>query len=169
MFDISGDASVLTDKRIFGVRGSYSEVSSDHKAFFFNPNDLTFALPLTELGYTGGQSPPYDYGRQLLFQGAVIMGFDTSGTEGKLVEKARISHSDLIPELCHNQDTGARWWMSDGKSYNISRMFINDDSIISVSRFGLKSHHPVTYEVEQTIEFPLYRDGCSVLKLNAGY
>jgi len=160
LFDISGDASVLTDKRIFGVRGSYSEVSSDHKAFFFNPNDLTFALPLTELGYTGGQSPPYDYGRQLLFQGAVIMGFDTSGTEGKLVEKARISHSDLIPELCHNQDAGARWWMSDGKSYNISRMFINDDSIISVSRFGLKSHHPVTYEVEQTIEFPLYRDGC---------
>ncbi|SMF52119.1 beta-propeller domain-containing protein [Pseudobacteriovorax antillogorgiicola] len=155
LFDISTGKSVPTDRKVFGDRGSFSDVTGNHHAFFFNAEDQSFAVPMTTLGYADTNNSPREYGQELTFSGAIVFGIEA----GLLVEKARISHDDLITSKCAANSRG-RWWTQGGDSLDINRMFVHDNKVISVSRFGLKVHDPVSYDVSQVTFFTANDELC---------
>ena len=156
LFDIADGSSSLVEKHVYGERGSSSDVTGDHRAFYFNKDDLTFAMPLTELtspGGPGGPGGPGHYGTELKFAGAIIFSLATTGQTGSIVEKARVSHQDLIPEECKGFLARGRWWQSKAQSLDINRMFKNEGQLLSVSRFGIKAHDLNSYAHLKTVAF----------------
>ena len=58
----------------------------------------------------------------------------------KLNELTRISHADLMPPGCKRALAGTLWWQDRFQSLDINRMYTLDGRLISISRFGIKSH-----------------------------
>lgn len=149
LFDVK-DPTNLTrvDNKIIGSRGSSSEVTSDHHAFFYDAETSLMAVPVVELA--GGSGESWDYGSTLAFSGAII--YDVGRT---LSERARITHSDLMPETCKRQLEQGRWWQDSGASLDVGRVFKVDGRLLSLSRFGVRAHplaDPQT--TETTVAFP---------------
>ena len=121
------------DAKILGTRGSSSDATGDHHAFFFDAKNQLVGIPVTEVaGGSGGRM-----GSEVVFSGAVIYKF----AEDRLQEFARITHDDFLPSRCQNSSEST-WWETKSRGHNINRIFNIDDRLISVSRFGVKAHAP---------------------------
>jgi uncharacterized secreted protein with C-terminal beta-propeller domain len=136
LFDVaSPEKMVRLDNKVHGGRGSFSDVTSDHHAFFFDAGMKLAALPLVEL--TGKeQQIGSNYAPTLSFTGAVLYAVEAD----KLVEKGRLTHKDIIPANCLASSSYGAWWSSKNVSMDINRIINLDGRLITVSRFGLKEH-----------------------------
>ena len=135
LFNIK-DPEKLTrlDVKTLGVRGSYSDSTSDAHAFYFDPEHARIGVPIVEL--SGGSGLDSTYGNTLAFSGAVIYGVGG----GTLEEKVRLTHSDWIPEACKSLMRQGQWWSNSSRSYDINRLQNLDGDLVSISRFGIRAH-----------------------------
>ncbi len=136
----TGTTTERVDQKVFGSRGSSSEATWNHHAFFADHASGSFVVPMVLVQNSGGWS----YSGELEYSGAIAFSVDGSG---KLSEKARISHSDLSPR----QDKSWQWWQNSTESNDINRVFKHHSDIISVSRFGLKVHDSKSFETKKAI------------------
>ena len=119
------------DAKIIGARGSISDATGNHHGFFFDKKNNLLGIPVIEVrGGSGG-----NFGRGPSFAGAIIYKVGDRG----LTEVSRLTHSDLTPARCKDFSQGS-WWSGKSKSYDINRIYNIDDRLITVSRFGVKSH-----------------------------
>ena len=147
LFDVSDQKNLKRlDNRIHGARGSSSDVTSDHHAFFHDRETGTFFVPVVELVTPPG---PRSWERQLAFSGAVAYDL----VDDKLQEKGRLSHKDIIPPECDRQLSQDKWWEDETRSLDINRVIKIDGKLTSISRFGVKTHgddlqttHTVTFQ-----------------------
>jgi hypothetical protein len=142
LFDTS-DPTLMSrlDVKTYGARGSISEVSYDHHAFFFDSVSGLIGIPLVEL---------YGYG-SLKFSGAQLLYFNGSA----LVDRGRVTHRDLIPTYCQTQ-------MAYGsQSLDINRLYRVDDRLITLSAYGMKSYSLAdATSALTTVAFPLPAGEC---------
>ncbi len=132
LFDISNPLEMARmDNHIYGTRGSSSEATSNHHAFFYDAESGLLGFPLVELA---GDSLKGEMTRRV-FSGAVLLGF----TGDQLVEKKRISHADWIPAGC-NPDSYGQWWQNQSASIDINRIYRVDNRLISLSPLGVKAY-----------------------------
>ena len=146
LFDISSQKTIQMDRKIFGTRGSYSDVTGNHKAFFFDSERSVFGVPMT---LREGDSTDLFTLNPFGFSGMTLFSPSADG----LIEKARITHSDFVQEYCGDPNNNWRGWQSSIDSLDINRAFIHEGRVVSISRFGLKAHHVDTYEVESITRF----------------
>lgn len=136
----SPEEMTRSDYRIIGQRGSYSDATANHHAFFYEPSQQWLGFPVVEL-LNRNDSSPFAYGDELGFSGAIfyqITNID-SPQDATFEEIARISHSDLMPANCLARLSSGRWWSEKADSLDINRIFRHQDWLITVSRFGLKA------------------------------
>lgn len=146
LFDTS-DPTLMSrlDVKTYGARGSVSEVSSNHHAFFFDSATGLIGIPLVEL---------YSYG-SLKFSGAQLLGFNGNA----LVDRGRVSHRDLIPSYCQSQ------MAYGGQSLDINRLYRVDDRLITLSAYGMRAYSLADFtSALVTVAFPLPAGECQ-----AGY
>lgn len=138
LFDIK-DSSNLSelDHTIIGERGSYSDATGDHHAFFYDEKLELFAIPAVELvGRETNDGPMM--ATTVKFSGAIVMAVE----DGKIVERGRISHQDMMPAECRDLLSNGRWWEDKAKSHDINRIFTVDGRLLTISRFGIKAFLP---------------------------
>lgn len=153
------------DNRVHGQRGSYSDVTGDHHAFFFDAASDTFTLPVVELSGKEGEGGS-EYASELKFSGAVA--YQVAGQ--KLIERGRISHKDLIPPACLPMMSEGIWWQSAVNSMDVNRLIKLDGRWISISRFGLKVHdEKADFRSMRTVGFAAIPDICSQSELTPLY
>jgi hypothetical protein len=146
LFDTS-DPTLMSrlDVKTYGARGSVSEVSYNHHAFFFDSASGLIGIPLVEL---------YSYG-SLKFSGAQLLGFNGNA----LVDRGRVSHRDLIPAYCQSQ------MAYGGQSLDINRLYRVDDRLITLSAYGMRAYNLADATTAlATVAFPLPAGECQ-----AGY
>jgi DNA-binding NarL/FixJ family response regulator len=81
------------DHKIIGQRGFYSDATGDHHAFYYDESLGIFAILAVELiGRETDQGP--NMASTVAFSGAIVMAAEG----GKIVEKARITHEEMIPD-----------------------------------------------------------------------
>ncbi len=150
LFDIENPENMARiDNKIYGIRGSYSEVNSNHHAFFYDEQSGLMGIPLVELGSVKYGQEDWEYENKLNFSGAVIYQVERD----EMIEVARLSHKDIIPTICKNSEYG-RWWQADGESVDINRVYKVDEQLLTVSKFGIKFHSlDDPSEVEEVINF----------------
>lgn len=138
LFDVSNPLDMKrVDNKIIGQRGSYSDVTGDHHAFFFDQERKLIGIPAVELGgKTSGGGP--ELGTTLAFSGAIIYRLD----EAAITEAGRLSHADLLPEACKYELAAGRWWQEKTVSLDINRIFMVDGKLLTVSRFGVRAWDP---------------------------
>jgi hypothetical protein len=142
------------DNKILGTRGSSSEVTSDHHAFYFNPESRLMAVPVVELA--GGEPGTSQYGKGVAFSGAVLYRVDRT-----LDEVARVSHVDLMPDACRQRLSEGRWWQDGGASLDVNRVLELDGRLLTVSRYGVKAHDPAApATVASTLRFTPEPNDC---------
>jgi hypothetical protein len=137
LFDTS-DPTLMNrlDAKTYGSRGSTSDVTYDHHAFFFDSASGLVGLPLVEL---------YSYG-SIKFTGAQLLFFDGNA----LVDRGRVSHRDLIPTYCQSQ------MAYGGQSLDINRLYRVDDRLLTLSAYGMKAYSLTDFIVPvATAAFPL--------------
>ncbi len=146
------------DNKVHGQRGSYSDVTGDHHAFFYDAASKIFSFPLVEL--TGKEEEGgSDYGSELQFSGAVAYRV----AENKLVELGRSSHRDLVPKSCLPIMTQGVWWQEAVQSLDINRLIKLDGRWLSISRFGLKTHDDGNkFSATSSFKFSTKFDACRV-------
>lgn len=128
LFDVSHSAEMTrTDNKIHGERGSYSDATSDHHAFYYDSERLIFGIPIVEISAQQNQ---------VQYSGAVL--YQVKGAE--LQELARISHKDWIPKDCLDSRAGWHWWRDKTRSLDVNRLYKVDNRLLSVSQFGIKEH-----------------------------
>ena len=133
--------------KVHGERGSYSEATTNHHAFYHDPSSETFAVPMVELTGKGSQKGG-ESARELAFSGAVF--YKIQGQE--LVERGRVSHSDWIPSSCSELMKTPAWWSAESRSYDVNRIFKLDQQLVSASPYGLKVHGQ-NFETIQALRF----------------
>jgi hypothetical protein len=132
LFDISNPLDMARiDNHIFGNRGSSSEATSNHHAFFYDTESGLIGFPLVELA---GDSLKGEMPRRV-FSGAVLLGFNGK----QLVEQGRISHGEWIQSGCHLDNYG-QWWQNQTASLDVNRVYRVDNRLVSLSPLGLKAH-----------------------------
>jgi uncharacterized secreted protein with C-terminal beta-propeller domain len=136
LFDTSNPRSLARlDNHVLGRRGSGSDVTGDHHAFYFDSNANLIGVPVVMVN--GSSSSQFGGGLQgVEFSGAVLYRLEGD----KLNEVTRISHKDLMPAACANTVGGIGWWQDRFVSQDINRMYTLDGRLISISRFGIKAH-----------------------------
>jgi hypothetical protein len=145
LFDTSDPTQLARlDNHILGDRGSLSEATWDHHAFFFDDDTDLVGIPVTILN--GSQ----------VTTGAKI--FKVTGDA--LVPAADLSHRDWIPAQC--QGSSYTFWSSMTRSMDINRLFKVDGRILSVSRWGIKANDPAMLTREMgAIRFPGSSGNCA--------
>ncbi|MFW7380960.1 MAG: beta-propeller domain-containing protein [Oligoflexus sp.] len=142
LFDVQ-DAENMTrsDYRILGQRGSYSDATANHHAFFYEASQQWVGFPYVEL-VNPRDSSPWANGEQLQFSGAIVFQIAdvANPASARLEEIARLSHQDFMPASCERLIRNGRWWSEKADSLDINRMFRHEDWLITVSRFGLKAY-----------------------------
>jgi hypothetical protein len=151
LFDVSNPRDMRElDTMTFGGRGSYSDVTGDHHAFFFDPKLGRLAFPLTLLEGTS-RTEAWKNKRHITFAGAVLVQV---GAE-KLAELARWRHNKWIPVRCYQEMQKGRWWEDLTESQDINRVYRVKDRYLSVSRYGLKTYPVKTPQrTLQKLRFP---------------
>jgi uncharacterized secreted protein with C-terminal beta-propeller domain len=124
LFDISDPREMARiDNHVYGNRGSSSEATSNHHAFFFDAASGLIGIPIVIL--------PKD--NQAFFSGTLILAYEND----KLVEKGRISHQEWIPG---GASSGyGQWWQNQQASQDVNRVYRVDDRLITISPYGLKA------------------------------
>ncbi|WP_141731031.1 beta-propeller domain-containing protein [Oligoflexus tunisiensis] len=121
LFDTSDPTAMnRLDVKTYGNRGSSSDVTQDHHAFFFDSASGLVGIPLVER---------LDYG-SVKFSGAQLLFFDGN----TLVDRGRVTHRELIPGYCQSQ------MAYGGSSLDINRLYRVDDRLITLSPYGLKAY-----------------------------
>ncbi|MBP9708130.1 MAG: beta-propeller domain-containing protein [Oligoflexales bacterium] len=156
LFDVSDPKNLQrTDVKVHGARGSYTEVNSDHHAFFYDRESSLMALPLVEIDEINGGAG--SFGAGLKYSGAVI--YDLSS--GKLSESGRVSHQDWIPKSCQAELAMGQWWQSSHKSRDINRIYKIDGSIFTISAYGIKVYDSSDFKnPTKEIKFKLKESEC---------
>ena len=135
LFNIADPTDVVrVDNKIHGERGSSSEVTGNPHAFFYSEENNLFALPVIELGDHSGSR--WDWNMTLKFSGAVV--YEIEGDS--LLERARLSHDEFIPESCWRELAQTQWWQNSSRSRDINRIYEVDGHLLTVSRYGLKQY-----------------------------
>jgi len=126
------------DNHILGQRGSGSDVTGDHHAFYYDAAAKLIGIPVVTVGEEGNQAIRLGRvsGSNVDFAGAVLYRFEGD----KINEVTRISHNDLMPQNCRTLLSGNSWWQNKYRSLDINRMFTLDGRLVSISRFGIKAH-----------------------------
>jgi inhibitor of cysteine peptidase len=133
LFDVSNPMDMARiDNHIYGTRGSSSEVTTDHHAFFYDETSGLLALPIVEL--TGNELKGEETIRT--FSGAILYKF----TGDKIEETARLSHAEWIPAQCVANMDSTVWWQTHADSMDINRVYQIDNRLITLSPFGIKSY-----------------------------
>ncbi len=125
------------DVEIVGERGSSSEVTGDHHAFFFDPGLKLVGLPVVELAGKSGTGGS-ELANELKFSGALL--YFVEDTE--LVEAGRITHREMMPKVCDEYIAQPHWWQDKVRALDVNRIFLIDGKLLTVSRFGLMAHDP---------------------------
>jgi uncharacterized secreted protein with C-terminal beta-propeller domain len=150
LFDVADPlAPRRLDNVVIGQRGSSSDVTGDHHAFYFDSERHLIGVPAVELvgKQTEGGST---YGNEVAFSGAILFRVD----DQRLVEAARVTHADLIPPGCADEMTRGTWWQDTGPSLDVNRLLQVDGELLSVSRYGVKTHALDASGTQATIAFP---------------
>ncbi|MGE0174891.1 MAG: beta-propeller domain-containing protein [Oligoflexales bacterium] len=153
LFDVANPSSISrSDVAILGKRGSFTDVTGDHKAFLFDKESGLVGLPVTvyEGQMTGGSEQATD----LTFSGAIFY----KPENGLLNEVGRVTHSDLIPSACKNIEN-YHWWGQARRSLDVNRLFRVDNRILTFSRFGLKAFD-MAMNAETTVKFSGAKEDC---------
>ncbi len=158
LFDVSNPLDMKRiDNKIIGDRGSYSDVTSDHHAFFFDEETKLVSVSAVELVGKESTGGP-EMGNKVAFSGAILYRIETD----KLTEVARITHKDLIPAECQSQLAYPQWWQNVNMSLDINRVYKVDGRLLSISRFGIKTHSIDQPETSETaISFDNPQSMCS--------
>lgn len=157
LFDTSDPLAMSRlDNKIYGSRGSSSEVTFDPHAFFYDASSGLIGLPLVEITAKDMYSPSY-----LQLSGAQILGFEGN----KLTEKGRVSHSEWIPSVCKEQMAYRQWWQDESASLDISRLYRVDNRLITLSPFGLKAYSLTDFTSAQvSLPFKFTQSRCEPLQ-----
>ncbi len=154
LFDIGELAKPLElDYKIFGSRGSFSEVTANPKAIMRSKDLSALAFPLVV--YTKSESQdPWVFGGQLEFAGVTIINVTQQNT---FLEKGRLSHSNWRIKYCGEDFSGAGmggWWFGNNTSGDIQRIIEEQDRYITFSRFGVKAYQTQNLDLIMEVEFP---------------
>jgi len=146
LFDITDPVNLKRlDNKIIGNRGSYSDATSDHHAFFFDADSMLMAIPAVQIDGGNGAS---QMASNVSFSGAIVYKVGD-----KLTETARLSLATLIPSTCVAQIGQAHWWQDQAVSADVNRIFKVDGKLIAMSRYGLRSYDLSTFEVKATAAY----------------
>jgi uncharacterized secreted protein with C-terminal beta-propeller domain len=151
LFDVSNPRDMRElDTMIFGERGSYSDVTGDHHAFFYDAKLGRLAFPLTLLKGKS-KTEKWQNKRHIAFAGAVLV--QIAGE--KLKELAKWRHNRWIPVRCYREMQKGRWWEARTESQDINRVYRIGERYLSASRYGLKTY-PVKdpQRTMQRLRFP---------------
>lgn len=130
LFDVSNPKSPKRlDVKTHGQRGSSSEATADHHAFFHDPDAGLVGFPLVELKAPAGSR------RGEAYTGAVF--YDVTGDS--LKEVARVSHAEWIASECRTRMGWGSWWESPQKALDVARIFRAGGEILTVSPYGLRT------------------------------
>lgn len=136
LFDISDPRNMRElDTLVFGDRGSYSDVTGDHHAFFYDAQLGRLAFPLTLLKGTS-KTEKWQNTRHIDFAGAVLVQIGGS----KLKQVTRWRHNRWIPVTCYQEMQKGRWWEAKTESQDINRIYRVGDQYLTASRYGLKTY-----------------------------
>ena len=136
LFDVSNPRDMRElDTMVFGERGSYSDVTGDHHAFFYDAKLKRLAFPLTLLEGTS-KTEAWKNKRKITFAGAVLVQV---GGE-KLRELARWRHNHMIPKACYLEMQKGRWWETRTESQDVNRIYRIGQQYLTASRYGLKTY-----------------------------
>lgn len=136
LFDTSNPVDLKRiDVKIIGDAGSYSDAISDHHAFFFDAETRLVGIPAVQFA---AQNPETNWavGRDMTFSGSVIY----KANDDALLEVARISHRDLTPQICAPMAAIPANWTDSVFSLDVNRVYKVDGQLLSVSRYGIKTH-----------------------------
>ena len=136
LFDVSNPRDMRElDTVVFGERGSYSDVTGDHHAFFYDAKHKRLAFPLTLLEGTS-KTEKWKNTRKITFAGAVLV--QVGGK--KLRELTRWRHNHFIPVSCYQEMQKGRWWEAKTESQDINRIYRVGQQYLTASRYGLKTY-----------------------------
>ncbi len=128
LFDVSNPGEMARiDQKLIGSRGSSSEVTWDHHAFYFDAESKVAAIPAVELS---GDGSGWGYASKYEFSGAILYQVGD-----QLEEIGRISHMELMPEQC--QPRYGQWWQNETRSPDVNRVFKVDGKLVAISRFAI--------------------------------
>ena len=134
LFDVQDPRQMKrTDNIVIGGRGSNSEATANHHAFYFDSSRMMVGIPIVELQENDPENRRIQ--ESVVFTGAILFGIEGD----QLEERYRLSHESWIPQSCRRQDGGA-WWQNEVRSQDIDRIFQVDDQLMTVSRWGIKAH-----------------------------
>lgn len=159
LFDTSNPLDLKRlDNKIIGQRGSYSDVTGDHHAFYFDAAAKIVGIPVVELlGKEEDRGPTM--ATSVKFSGAILYRIDGD----HLSETARLSHNDLLPDSCKQRLERGRWWQEKSISVDINRLYSLDGKLLTVSRFGLKTWNLAQPEQAATATLSFPTDGVEEL------
>ena len=159
LFDISDPRDMReVHTMTFGGRGSYSDVTGDHHAFFYDPKLKRLAFPLTLLEGKS-KTEKWQNTRHITFAGAVLVQIDPE----KLRELARWRHNRWIPKKCYQEMQRGRWWEAKTQSQDINRVYRIEDRYLTASRYGLKTYSVTTPQVtRQRLQLPGAFEDCGI-------
>lgn len=151
LFDVSDPKDMRElHTMTFGGRGSYSDVTGDHHAFFYDPRLKRLAFPLTLLEGES-KTEAWKNKRHIAFAGAVLVQVG----DRKLRELAKWRHNRWIPVKCYEEMQKGRWWEDLTESQDINRIYRVGEEYLTASRYGLKTYSVKTPRVtRQKLHFP---------------
>nr|HPK35537.1 beta-propeller domain-containing protein [Oscillospiraceae bacterium] len=142
MFDVS-DPSNPKELTTFyiGDRGTYSDLSYDHKALLFDKEKNIIAFPISISKLRDG-AEIYEYGTTV-FTGYIVLGYDA---QTGFYEKGRITHAASTDEISYRYDS------------NIVRGLYIDDVIYTLSNNILAANRLSDFTQISRIEFEIPQD-----------
>lgn len=151
LFDVSNPKEMVRlDNHVLGHRGSYSDATADHRAFYYDPTNLQFAIPAVEL-IKDNANADWQYGTKVKFSGAIVYKVEPK----TLREVARMSHEELLPEACQKTLKYGVWWRNKVRSKDINRIYKVDGRMLTISQFGIKTHDALEPARELSVlQFP---------------
>ncbi len=172
LFDASKPENLVRlDNKIMGKRGSYTEVTQDHHAFYYDPTDAVLALPLVTFNDDVGidaqaQDQTLNQNRMhntLDFSGAIFFKESASGFE----EIKRISHFSSVPALCQANFLPVSWQVQIPPQADVRRIFRSGDTIFTVSNYSVRSWNAADFHETGSAEIP-FAD-CLPRRSNGGF
>jgi hypothetical protein len=144
---------------VWGERGSFSEATSEPKAFYVADNGSRVIFPAVILKYDESQMPieQWSYATQLEFAGAIVL---KTGSD-QLQELGRLTHSDWRESSCGSGSEGFMiLWGGANVSRDIQRVFEYEGDYISFSRFGVRLYDSNSLMAKKELMFENNKSQC---------
>ncbi|MHB1483870.1 MAG: beta-propeller domain-containing protein [Saccharofermentanales bacterium] len=160
VFDVSDVANPKEiSTMIIGDRGTYSELSTNHKALLYSKEKNVIGFPITIYTVPASmKSDKHSYGYPT-FTGFIVLGLTA---DNKLFEKGRIAHYDLqIPAGYPTDYTQKTEDWSEFESlyqneylYRVNRGMFIGDTIFTVSNAFVKSNSLIDFKSTGSLDVP---------------